>query len=106
MFSVVGGSCKISPRPALFQTKREKLTGYTVGGFIMVFICSQLHHEKWQLVFFMIAQTALIGSMASIGVDDRVQAIVTVIIAAATITPPQLVSFTMLSLALDDQQDM
>ena len=72
----------------------------------MIFICARVNHEKWQLVFFMIAQTALIGSLASVGVNDKAQAIVTIVIGAAVVTPPQLVSFTMLSLTLDDQRDM
>lgn len=49
---------------------------------MMVFICSRLHHEKWQLVFFMIAQTALIDSLASVGVNDKTQAIITIVIGA------------------------
>lgn len=80
--------------------------GTFCGGLLMVLVCSRLHHEKWQLVFFMVAQTALIGSMASVGIHDKAQAIVTVVIGAAMITPPQLVSFTMLSFGLDDQTDM
>ena len=52
------------------------------------------------------AQTALIGSMASVGADDKAQAIVTVVLAATTITPPQLLSFTMLSFGLEDQSDL
>lgn len=54
----------------------------------------------------MVAQTALIGSLASVGVADRAQAIVTIVLGAAMVTPPQLVSFTMLSLTLDDQNDI
>jgi hypothetical protein len=54
----------------------------------------------------MIAQTALIGSLASVGLGDKAQAIVTIVIGAAMVTPPQLVSFTMLSLTLDDQNDI
>lgn len=76
------------------------------AGLITVFICSRLHHEKWQLVAFTVVQTALIGSMASVGSDDETQAIVTVVITAATITPPQLLSFTMLSFGLTDQADL
>lgn len=72
----------------------------------MVVFCSKIGHEKWQLVGFMIAQTALIASMASVGIEDRTQAICTVFFGAAMITPPQLISFTMLSLGLDDQTDM
>ncbi|ROT42671.1 MFS general substrate transporter [Sodiomyces alkalinus F11] len=76
------------------------------AGLIVVFICSRLHNEKWQLVAFTVVQTALIGSMASVGANDKAQAIVTVVIAAMTITPPQLLSFTMLSFGLEDQADM
>lgn len=54
----------------------------------------------------MIAQTALIGSLASVGINDKVQAIVTVVLGATMVTPPQLISFTVLSLGLDDQGDM
>ncbi|KAL2759931.1 hypothetical protein ACRALDRAFT_2050377 [Sodiomyces alcalophilus JCM 7366] len=71
--------------------------GTWLAGLIVVFVCSRLHNEKWQLVAFTIVQTALIGSMASVGADDKAQAIVTVVLAATTITPPQLLSFTMLS---------
>jgi hypothetical protein len=54
----------------------------------------------------MIVQTALIGSMASVGVNDKAQAIATVFLASCVISPPQLISFTMLSLGLDDQSDI
>ncbi|KAK6193988.1 hypothetical protein LQW54_011917 [Pestalotiopsis sp. IQ-011] len=80
--------------------------GTFLGGFIVAFISSRVHREKWQLVFFMVAQTALIGSLASVGVADKAQAIVTIVLGAAMVTPPQLVSFTMLSLTLDDQNDI
>ncbi|EEY23513.1 conserved hypothetical protein [Verticillium alfalfae VaMs.102] len=80
-------------------------TIFSCGTWI-VFICSRLHHEKWQLVAFTIVQTALIGSMASVGANDEAQAIVTVVLAATTITPPQLLSFTMLSFGLEDQRDL
>jgi hypothetical protein len=72
----------------------------------MVVFCSRVGHEKWQLVGFMIVQTALIGSMASVGVNDKAQAIATVFLASCVISPPQLISFTMLSLGLDDQTDI
>lgn len=72
----------------------------------MVFICSKVNHERWQVVTFMILQTVLISSLASVGIHEKVQAIITIIIGSATVTPPQLVSFTMLSLNLDDQSDI
>lgn len=80
--------------------------GTLLGGLIMVFICSKVNHERWQLVTFMVLQTALIGSLSSVGINDKAQAIATVIVGSATITPPQLVSFTMLSLNLKDQNDI
>lgn len=55
---------------------------------------------------FQTIQTALIGSLASVGINDRVQAIVTIIVLATSITPPQLLAFAMISMGLDDQVDM
>lgn len=80
--------------------------GTLLGGMIMVVICSRVNHERWQLVTFMILQTALIASLASVGIHDKGQAIATVILGSACVTPPQLVSFTMLSLNLKDQNDI
>ncbi|KXJ94799.1 fungal trichothecene efflux pump [Microdochium bolleyi] len=80
--------------------------GTWTAGLITVFICSRLHHEKWQLVGFTVVQTALIASMASVGSGDKAQAIATVVLAATTITPPQLLSFTMLSFGLESQEDL
>lgn len=54
----------------------------------------------------MVIQTALIGSLASVGLDDKVQAIVTIVILSSTVTPPQLLSFAMVSLGIPDQVDM
>lgn len=54
----------------------------------------------------MVIQTALIGSLASIGIDDKVQAIVTIVILSSVVTPPQLLSFVMISLGISDQVDM
>ncbi|KAI0145399.1 fungal trichothecene efflux pump [Xylariaceae sp. FL1272] len=81
-------------------------TGTWLAAVITVFICSRLHHEKWQLIGFTIVQTALIASMASVGIDDKAQAIAIVVLAATSITPPQLLSFTMLSFGIQDQEDM
>ena len=47
--------------------------GTWLAALITVFICSRLHHEKWQLVGFNILQTAFIASMASVGYNDKVQ---------------------------------
>lgn len=66
----------------------------------------RLGHERWQLVAFLTLQTALIGSMASIGINDKAQAIATVVIVAACNLPPSPLSFGMVSLGLDDQNDI
>jgi hypothetical protein len=54
----------------------------------------------------MIIETALVGSLASVRLDSKIQAIITIICLSSTVTPPQLLSFTMLSLGIDDQTDM
>ena len=77
-----------------------------VGAIIMVVFSSRVGHEKWQLTGFMIIQTALIASMASVGINDKAQAIAVVLITGAAVTTPQLISFAMLSLGLEDQTDM
>ena len=93
-------------RPEGWCTRHGLLTLSLAAGLLVCFVCSRLHHEKWQLVGFTILQTAFIGSMASVGVNDKGQAIAMVVLAATTITPPQLLSFTMLSFGLEDQNDL
>ena len=80
--------------------------GTIIAGFVVIFFCQRVGHERWQQVGFMTIQTALIGSLASVGLQDRVQAIVTIVILATSITPPQLLSFVMISLGIDDQVDI
>ncbi|KAJ9669756.1 hypothetical protein H2201_000141 [Coniosporium apollinis] len=80
--------------------------GTIISSFVVIFICARVGHERWQLVIFMICETALIGSLASVGLDDKVQAIITIVCLSSTVTPPQLLSFTMLSLGIDDQVDI
>jgi energy-converting hydrogenase Eha subunit G len=80
--------------------------GTIIASIVVVVICAQVGNERWQLVVFMCVETALIGSLASVGLDDKTQAIVTIVALSSTVTPPQLLSFTMLSLSLEDQSDM
>lgn len=80
--------------------------GTIVAGWYCVSLMPRLGHERWQLVGFITAQTALIGSMASIGIHDKAQAIATVIIVSACNLPPSPLSFGMVSLGLDDQTDI
>ncbi|KAK3703014.1 hypothetical protein LTR37_014744 [Vermiconidia calcicola] len=80
--------------------------GTITAGATVALFCHPVDHERWLQTGFMIIQTALIGSLASIGVNDRAQAIATIIVLAATITPPQLLSFAMISMGIDNQVDI
>lgn len=65
-----------------------------------------IKHERWQLIGFMVLQTALIGSLASVGINDKAQAIATVILVATVNLPPSPLSFGIVSLHLEDQTDI
>ena len=80
--------------------------GTIIAAWYCVSLMPRLGHERWQLVAFITVQTALIASMASIGLNDKAQAIATVIIVAACNLPPSPLSFGMVSLGLDDQNDI
>ncbi|KAF2475799.1 MFS general substrate transporter [Lindgomyces ingoldianus] len=80
--------------------------GTIIAGWYCVLVMPWVGHERWQLVTLICAQTALIGSMASIGINDKAQAIATVVIVAACNLPPSPLSFGMVSLGLDDQSDI
>lgn len=80
--------------------------GTIIAGWYCAGVMPWIGHERWQLVGFIMAQTALIGSMASIGINDKAQAIATVVIVAACNLPPSPLSFGMVSLGLDDQTDI
>lgn len=80
--------------------------GTIIASILTVTIVARVGHERWQLVAWMTIETALIGSLASVGLNDKIQAIITIICLSSTVTPPQLLSFTMLSLGIDDQTDM
>jgi hypothetical protein len=80
--------------------------GTIAAGWYCVGIMPWIKHEKWQLVGLIVIQTALIGSLASVGVNDKVQAIATIICVATVNLPPSPLSFGMVSLHLDDQTDI
>ena len=67
--------------------------------------CEQTARCETPLRAGRVIQTALIGSLASIGLDDKTQAIATIIVPAAYMTPPQLLAFVM-PWAWDDQADI
>lgn len=77
-----------------------------LAAILVVCIVPHCGHERWQLVTFLVIETAMIGSMASVGVQDKAQAIATIIIVATSVTPPQYLAYGMISLALESQTDM
>ncbi|KAJ9151105.1 MFS general substrate transporter [Coniochaeta hoffmannii] len=80
--------------------------GTIIAGWYCVGVMPWIKHERWQLIVFMILQTALIGSLASVGINDKAQAIATVILVATVNLPPSPLSFGIVSLNLDDQTDI
>ncbi|KAF2637624.1 MFS general substrate transporter [Massarina eburnea CBS 473.64] len=80
--------------------------GTIIAGWYCAGVMPWIGHERWQLLGFITAQTALIGSMASIGINDKAQAIATVVVVSACNLPPSPLSFGMVSLGLEDQNDI
>lgn len=77
--------------------------GSVTSGLLLAFVCSKLGHERWQLVFLMTMETALIGSLASVGLNDRIQAICTIVFLSISVSLPQLMSFAIISLGLGEE---
>ncbi|ORY11291.1 hypothetical protein BCR34DRAFT_587956 [Clohesyomyces aquaticus] len=69
--------------------------GTIIAGWYCVSPMPWIGHERWQLGFFITAQTAPIESMASIGLFDKSQAIATGIAVSACNLPPSPLSFGM-----------
>lgn len=80
--------------------------GTWISGSSVAFICSRLNHERWQIVLCIVIQTALIGSLASVGIHDKAQAIATVFTLSCFVNQPFYISFSVISLGIDDQSDM
>lgn len=80
--------------------------GTIIAGWYCIGVMPWIKHERWQLITMMVIQTALIGSLASVGTNDKAQAIATVILVATVNLPPSPLSFGMVSLHLDDQTDI
>ncbi|KAJ3536020.1 hypothetical protein NM208_g6897 [Fusarium decemcellulare] len=80
--------------------------GTIVSGWYCISLMPWIKHEKWQLVGCIAIQVALVGSMSSVGINDKAQAIGTVIAVAAVNNPPSPLSFGMVSLHLQDQTDI
>ncbi|KAL4937888.1 hypothetical protein BDV06DRAFT_226516 [Aspergillus oleicola] len=80
--------------------------GTILAGILILTIVPMAGHERWQMIGYLTVQTAMIGTMGSVGIHDKGQAIATIIIVAITVTPPQYLAFGMISLGLDSQADI
>jgi hypothetical protein len=78
----------------------------TVTALSLIFFCSRVGHERWQLVGFLAVNTAFLGMLASAGIGEKSLAIASVFLVSCTINQPLFVAIAMLSLAIDDQVDM
>jgi hypothetical protein len=77
--------------------------GSIASGLLVAFVIPRIGHERWTLVAIMTIETALIGSMASLTVDSRTQAIATIPFLNISIATPQLMVFAMISLGLGEE---
>lgn len=77
-----------------------------VAGLSLVLIFSRLNHERWQIIFCIVVQIALTGSLASISYNSNAQAVATVFILSCFVNQPLFLSFIIISLSLEDQADM
>ncbi|KAH6673088.1 fungal trichothecene efflux pump [Halenospora varia] len=63
-------------------------------------------HERWQLIFLAVMQTAMIGGLSSLTVEDKGRAIAFVLLAGCAATASSPLVFGMVSLGLEDQRDI
>ena len=80
--------------------------GTIIAGWYCVGVMPWIKHERYRLVTMIVTQTALIGSLASVGINDKAQAITAVVLVATVNLPPSPLSFGMVSLHLKDQSDI
>ncbi|TVY89024.1 Trichothecene efflux pump [Lachnellula willkommii] len=80
--------------------------GIILAGYYCVFVMHRLKHEKTQVIILLCIVTALLGSMASVGIDDKGQAIVTVVLVQGANLPINPLSFGMVGMHLQDQTDI
>jgi MFS family permease len=80
--------------------------GVVLAGYYCVLVMYRIKHEKTQIIVLLCVVTALLGSMSTVGVHDKGQAIATVILIQAANLPVNPLSFGMVGLHLVDQTDM
>lgn len=80
--------------------------GILLAGYYCLFVMHRIKHEKTQVIVLLCIVTALLGSMASVGIHDRGQAIATVILVQGANLPISPLSFGMVGMHLQDQTNM
>lgn len=80
--------------------------GIVLAGYYCLFIMHRIKHEKTQIIILLCIVTALVGSMASVGIHDKGQAIATVVLVQAANLPLSPLSFGMVGMHLHSQNDM
>jgi len=67
---------------------------------------AKVGHQRWQIVFFMLVQTACVGAMATSTIETPVRSFILVCIISICTAPSQLVTIVMIMFGLEDQNDM
>lgn len=84
------------------RTDHESL----VAGISLVLIFSRVKHERWVIVFCLVIQISLVGSLASLGINDNTRAVATVSVLSCFVNQPLFLAFVIISLQLENQVDM
>jgi hypothetical protein len=79
---------------------------YLVAGISLVLIFSRVKNERWVIVFCVVIQISLIGSLASLGINGNTQAVATVSVLSCFVNQPLFLAFVIISLQLENQVDM
>lgn len=106
MLALLRGQASVCLLYLTASTLHSVLTYALVSVTSVWVICSRLGHEKWQIIFFICIQTAFIGALSTVGVDEKGKAIALVFIMACCINQPLYMLFAMVSFNLVDQADM
>ncbi|KAJ9643674.1 hypothetical protein H2204_001819 [Knufia peltigerae] len=80
--------------------------GTWVAGISLVLVFSRVKHERWVIVFCLIIQISLIGSLASLGVNGNTQAVATVSVLSCFVNQPLFLAFVIISLQIENQVDI
>jgi hypothetical protein len=77
-----------------------------VAGISLVLIFSRVKRERSVIVFCLVIQISLIGSLASLGINSNAQAVATVSVLSCFVNQPLFLAFVIISLQIEDQVDM